>query len=523
VFDGAAVVEGWLPLFDWRLIEVQGRDSERFLASQLTSDVRALEVGASQPSALLDRTGRLQAMLFVQRTSTGYRLLVPRECTGAFLDHVDRFVIGDDVQVSTPSVSDMRLTLGPVTWGLNEAAEEETFMPLAAYGCAGGVTWDGSHPEAAPLETTVISALSVLSGFPRWGREARSGQLVTETTLAESAVSHTKGCYLGQETVAKILAHRGAARYPVLLTVDSDVDVAQIEGLEVTIDGRKAGVVLAVAKWNDRWILQSALHRDFRIAGLEVRFGVGDGQEYEAEVVELPVIRPPTSEERAEALFHAAVARFESDDEEGAISLLKRTIGENAAHADAYETLGVILGRHGRYEEAIGWMRELAEVDPDSVMAHTNMSLFHNQLGRMEEAECEAQAAVSKQLELERRADDLVQDVEDHVVEDRLRRGEMFRQVLEIDPDDAVAHFGMGELLLEMEKPNEAVRHFESALEANPRLSAAFVGWGKALEDLQHVEQAIDVYRRGVSMAASRGDLKAANRMHERLSMLNTA
>ncbi len=108
----------------------------------------------------------------------------------------------------------------------------------------------------------------------------------------------------------------------------------------------------------------------------------------------LPFLAAPGAEEWAHELTLEAVERFSSDLEEEAIVLLERAIAVGPQHADAYESLGVILGRHGRYEEAVGLMLRLLEVDPLSVLAHTNLSLYYNQLGRIEDAEREAGEAM---------------------------------------------------------------------------------------------------------------------------------
>jgi tetratricopeptide (TPR) repeat protein len=239
----------------------------------------------------------------------------------------------------------------------------------------------------------------------------------------------------------------------------------------------------------------------------------------------LPYLNAPEPQSWARRIELRAVEAFAADREEEAIELYERAIAVCPSYADAYEALGVILGRHGRYPEAIELMQRLLEVDPLSVMAHTNLSLSYNQLGRIEDAEREAAEAMRAKIRRERDEKALA-ETERHRTEsaaaDRERRAEMFRQVLDLDPDDALGNFGLGELLLEDGSLTEAVSHLERALAVDPRYSAALYALGRAHEGAEDLASARETYRRGVDVAAAKGDLATANKMQERLAELET-
>ena len=67
--------------------------------------------------------------------------------------------------------------------------------------------------------------------------------------------------------------------------------------------------------------------------------------------------------------------------------LLNKAISEDPKNEEAYETLGVILGREENYKEAIEVMKKLDGVNPTSIMAKTNLSIFYMRLGDKETAE----------------------------------------------------------------------------------------------------------------------------------------
>lgn len=236
----------------------------------------------------------------------------------------------------------------------------------------------------------------------------------------------------------------------------------------------------------------------------------------------MPVLRPPSREEMADRLTVAASKAFAEDRTERALELLERATVVCPTWADAFESMGVILGRLGRHHEAIAQMRRLLEIDPTSVMAHSNLSLFFNHIGDIEAAERHLALATRVSFG----GDVAVDPVESARKElaardaDQRRREEMFRRVLEIDPNDALAHFGMGELAVERGRFNEAVGHLESAIAVDPSHSAAILALGLALEGLDDVDRARGLYERGVETAAKRGDLSTAQKMQERLKTL---
>ncbi len=507
----------------WGAIVVRGAHRERFLHAQLTCDVKGLAIGATGSTALLDASGRLQAFGLVHRRRDEVLLLVPEGLEPTVVERLERYLIADEVALEVLELPPMRIALGPEAVRLAAGIDPVEWVPIELYGHRGFVTWSRVELPLATLEEEALDALRVVSGLPRWGVEAGPGMLVTETSLMLDAVSLTKGCYLGQETVAKVVSRRGAAYAPVLLEVDPTVDVEALSGLDFQAEGRRAGRVLSWADWEGRRYLQAKLFRDLRVAGRRLHCELDDGRSLEATVVPLPLVTVPSRAEQARELHDEAVARFQADAEDEALELLERAIAVCPDFGDAFETLGVILGRHGRFEEALQAMRRLAAVDPASVMAHTNASLFLMRLGRIEEAEAEKATAASKALQRQRTsAESRERERSERAAReaDRARREGLFREVLELEPGDPVASFGLGRILVESARFEEARGLLEKAVTADPDHSAAHLALGLALEGLGLTERATAAYRRGLEAAARRGDLATANRMQERLSEL---
>ena len=507
---------GTAPFHGWSLVEVSGRHRERFLASQVTSDVNGLAEGDSQLSALLDRSGRLQAFFFLRKRADAIDVLVPDEVVDRCLARFESHIIADDVEFRRRDVGPLRLALGPAA--ATEPPVDDRF-PVAGWGTVGCVTWGGTVTDLPEIPADELEIRRILGGPPQWGRDVRPDQLINETALLDTAVSFDKGCYLGQETVAKVASHRGAVRGPVLLELTEPTDAGDgLVGQSFAVGERAdAGEVLSLARWEGSIWLHVILRRELRVVGRTLRAEFANCHSVEAVIRRYPLLVTPTAEVMADRLTVAASAAFATDETERALELLERAVEICPSHADAFESLGVILGRLGRHEEAIARMRRLLEIDPSSIMAHSNLSLYFNQLGDIEQAEHHLGMATRLSMGGSVPVTDEQTAAEET---DRARREKMFLQVLEIDPDDALAHFGMGELLVEREDFAAAVDHLQRAISSDPGHSAAVLALGRAFEGLGDHEKARDVYESGVETAARNGDLATAQKMQERITAL---
>jgi folate-binding protein YgfZ len=208
-------------------IDVLGPDGAEYLQGQLTNDVEALGVGEGQYAALLDRKGHMQTDLRVLRVGDDAILLDTEPQTkDAALRHLTMYSIGRDVQVGDATAERAFISLiGPRaaeiagTPPLPEFANEATKLAsvdVVAVGTREGI--DILFPaaererviaaltEAGAVEVSpeAVEILRVEAGVPRFGAEMDAGTMPAEASIVDDAVSFTKGCYIGQETVARL-------------------------------------------------------------------------------------------------------------------------------------------------------------------------------------------------------------------------------------------------------------------------------------------------------------------------------
>lgn len=483
------------PLKDYDVVKCAGEDVIRFLNGQLTNDVTLLRNDTFQGQVRLDRSGKAKAFFYLYKKQDIIYIIVDSSLKTDLIEDLDKFIIMDDI-----SFEEIREKVV-----LNFHHQGKSFF--------GSLPCDLSFDSEVgdELYDNDFKMISLLGGEPIWGKTILSDQLVTDTVAMLDCVSLSKGCFLGQETVSKIESRRGGAYFPVVL---EKLNQESLEQNSLNLNGDR------IAKYIDSYGDYDVvfLKREYRVVGKELVFD----NDAKRRVSYIPVWKKLDFAERAVALYEKGAELFQTNKEELAIDFMKESISLKPDFADAYESLGVIYGRNEDYGKAIELMDQLAEVDPDSVMAHTNKSLYLMKQGRIEEAEEEKAQATLKTFAMygkEAKDKKALEKQKKQEEADLLRREQMFKQVLEIDSEDALAGYGLADIELHRNNYERAVELLEKVLESNPKYSVAYLLLGKALVKLGN-DNAKDILSKGIEIASKNGDLMPANSMQEILNRL---
>ena len=260
------------------LLRVEGGDRVRWLDGMLSNDITALAEGPAHSGCyalLLTRQGRIVADFHVLLREAGFWLETSRAGATKARETLERFIIADDVSLHDASQEFDRLALeGPAAASVLERALGRE-LPLADEACAeveiAGVPvvvacfgWsgapgrqliapagDGGRLAAALLEAgaglglleadaEVLEILRIEAGTPQLGAELDEELLPAEARL-ERAVSTTKGCYTGQEVVARM--HSRARVGHLLVGLKMDEGIYPQSADEISTGGRKVGDV----------------------------------------------------------------------------------------------------------------------------------------------------------------------------------------------------------------------------------------------------------------------------------------
>ena len=252
-------------------VTVTGRDRRAFLQGMLTNDVKGLEPGQGAPAAFLDAHGKVMALLVVYAAADRLLIELPADMTEKTLQILDHFLISekayfeaaDDafaiLSLQGPSARALLERLGGGPIELAPYAHAEVTVggaPVRVINRAEGpgpgfhcwVAADqaerlrGAFLEAGavPGGPEVLEVLRVEAGRPWYPQDVDDSVILPETRL-ESLVSYTKGCYIGQETVARVKYRGHVNRALSGLVVDGDR--VPDPGARVTVEGKDVGRV----------------------------------------------------------------------------------------------------------------------------------------------------------------------------------------------------------------------------------------------------------------------------------------
>ena len=363
--------------------------------------------------------------------------------------------------------------------------------------------------------------------------------LMVELGLSDAAVSYTKGCFQGQEVLARVKAQGSPSRQVMGITIENlstpltgtfpqpfylDKDTAGGEPFEL-------GTIASHGFSNrlNKHIALVFLKRDYRVPGKVVDcYVLADSEKnrFKSLITLLPFIDPQEDEDLARTLYDEALKDFTDEKGSLAVSKLKDAIALSPKFEDAYETLGVILSKidDGAYlDEAIEYMQKLAAMNEDSVMAHTNLSVFYLDKGDKEKAEEEKAISMSIRMRIAARmAMQEKKEKEDKaaLIKESEERMQMFLQVLEIDEEDLFANHGLGSCCNNLEKFDEAIKYLNKAIAIKASHTQCYEELGKAYEGLKDLDNARAAYERGIEVAAKKGDMQPLKLMQGRLAAL---
>jgi folate-binding protein YgfZ len=303
------------------ILAVRGPDAEAYLQGQLSQDVAALAVGASADSLLLEPDGKLSALLRVTRLDgQGFVLDTDRGYGDAVVARLRRFLLRSKVELETLAWRDLSLRgdgVGEAAAGLLTVLAERGVLALPfAWNGWTGVDLLGPEdvvlgPNDAALPAGVIAcgaesveACRIVSGIPAMGTELTAKTIAAEAGgLVERTVNFTKGCYTGQELVAR-LDSRGSKVPRRLVGVVAPAGDGEPLTRGMTLHGGEGPAgdsaaedkvmgTITSAAWSSElgtWAALGYLHRNVDAPGpVRVRSGDGTGGSRPARVSLLPL------------------------------------------------------------------------------------------------------------------------------------------------------------------------------------------------------------------------------------------
>lgn len=260
--DSAAVID----LSERGRIRVTGEDRARLLHAMTTNHVQQLKPGEGQYTFFLNAQGQIQADAYISCFADHFLLDVEPQTRRTIYEHLDQFIIADDVTLEDVTEQTFALGLeGPQA--LRLAGEIGMTAPHAAFShtewgpySVAAISFTGAHgvrvygpalrkddamgilTNSGAIEATAGDAetFRITQFKPRYGQDITQRSLVQETQQM-NAVHFQKGCYLGQEIVERVRS-RGLVNR-LLMGFTSDSEHAPAVGSRVAYGGKEDGKV----------------------------------------------------------------------------------------------------------------------------------------------------------------------------------------------------------------------------------------------------------------------------------------
>jgi tRNA-modifying protein YgfZ len=295
-------------------LTLSGADARTFLHALLTNDILSLGAGTGCYAALLTPQGRMITDMDVLALSDAILLVVPSDAAGRLAARFDASIFTEDVTVADASAALAHFSItGPAAVDVAEAALRSLGWNVAALparpydnvraaGPAGdAVVWRTDELAVPGLDVAVPSAcrhdmreqldaraaalspearlvLRLEAGRPEFHVDMTEDTIPLEANLLDRAISTTKGCYVGQEVIIRVL-HRGGGRVARRLARlrFAGRDGAPQTGDTLSDGTRDVGRVTSAA-WSPREQAAIGLgyvHRDAASAGVTLNVSSG--------------------------------------------------------------------------------------------------------------------------------------------------------------------------------------------------------------------------------------------------------
>ncbi len=275
---------GFIDLSNRSRVCLLGEDRLKFLHGQVTNDIQGLKADGGCYAALVNAKAKMESDLYVYRLADELLLDLEPGLTEKVTTRLDKYIIADDVQivdvaphyglvsVQGPKATGAIAALGlvptlptaPLHWVKDSVPDVgdiyvmnqprlgttgyDVFIPsaglgmiadklLAAVKAQGGRACGWEAFEAARIE----------AGIPRYGVDMDDTNLAPEAGLEKRAISYSKGCYIGQEVIARIRTYGQVAKSLQRLELNGLTELP-VKGTKLQVAGKDIGYVTSAVR-----------------------------------------------------------------------------------------------------------------------------------------------------------------------------------------------------------------------------------------------------------------------------------
>lgn len=268
-----------VPLTQYRLIEIAGVDAEKYLQGQLTCDVAKLDVGTHTLTSHCDPKGKMSGLFRLYRAAPEqFFAVVHQSLLPEALTQLKKYAVFSKVTFTELDTPIYGVTSGEILAKLHE----NTTALVIPQGQKRAMVWGETLETNGSPE--LWDLIDIQDGLPILLKENQF-ELIPQAAnvqAVENAISFTKGCYIGQETVARA-KYRGAnkrAMFTLVGNIEGEIELpAAASSIEMQLgeNWRATGTILASVAYQGKLWLQVVMNKDiepetkFRFSGIKLQ------------------------------------------------------------------------------------------------------------------------------------------------------------------------------------------------------------------------------------------------------------
>lgn len=247
-----------------------------------------MPVGSSLQAAFLNVKGKMRGFATVVNLPDAFLLVAEAGNAPSLAASLEKYVITEDVVIE-----DVSGKLGQVTMvgelpveGMEAVGVECGFRHLIVpAGDMAGLMERCERAGAQRVNEDVLEAMRIEVGFARYGLDMDENTIPVEVGLEKRAINYDKGCYIGQETIARIRTYGHVNRHLVQLVVEGPA--APVRGTKIFADEREVGAVTsaAMSAGLGKAVALGYVRREFAVNGTKLKLDGPD--QVGAEVIKL--------------------------------------------------------------------------------------------------------------------------------------------------------------------------------------------------------------------------------------------
>ena len=252
------------PLTHYSLIEIVGTEAEKYLQGQLTCDVTKLAVGESTLTAHCDPKGKMSALFrLIRQDEQTFYMLLKNSLLPSALDQLKKYAVFSKVTFTS---LDWQILGAAGTKGIEKCGQFSAQIRIDVNGQQPRVIL--LHPTRLAIEATVEAEawdlLDIQDGVPGLAAATQLEFIPQALNLqsVEQAISFHKGCYIGQESVARA-KYRGANKRALFIFAARTQSLPEIgSALEMALgdNWRATGIITSAVNFHGVLWLQAVLN-----------------------------------------------------------------------------------------------------------------------------------------------------------------------------------------------------------------------------------------------------------------------